>query len=92
MHVQLSCLQIRISLTIGQTNTCGDYHMMNKNIKFDYYPVPTLEELFDYLGEVDVFNTLDPQSRYHQFPLKLEDQVKSIFWGVDEDNKNSLYH
>jgi hypothetical protein len=60
MHVQLSCLQRRISLTIGQKNMCGDYHLVNKKIKFDYYPMPTLEELFDYLGEVDVFITLDP--------------------------------
>ncbi len=73
-------------------NIFGDYHPVNKEIKFDYHPMPTLEELFDFLGEVDMFTTLDPWSRYHQLPLRLEDQVKSIFWGVNEDNKNSLYH
>jgi len=49
--------------------------------------LPTLEELFDAIGKAKVFSSLDLKSRYHQLPLRLEDRMKTTFWGVDDDRK-----
>ena len=71
---------------------CGDYRPVNKKIKLDRYPMPTLEELFDAVGKARVFSTLDLRSGYHQLPLRVEDRMKTAFWRVDEDGKDSLFH
>lgn len=52
---------------------CGDYQPINKKTKFNHYPMPTPKELFNSLGEVNVFNTLDFQYGYHQLILEMED-------------------
>ena len=44
---------------------CGDYQPVNKKTKSDRYPMPTPEELFDSLGAIRVFSTLDLRSGYH---------------------------
>jgi hypothetical protein len=31
-------------------------------------------------------------SGYHQLPLRLEDRVKTAFWGVDDDGRDMLFH
>jgi hypothetical protein len=49
------------------------------------------EEIFDALGQVKVFNTLDLRSNYHQLPLKEGDKVKMAFWGIDHHWKDCLY-
>ena len=71
---------------------CGDYRPVNKKTKSDRYPMPTPEELFDAVGKARVFSTLDLRSGYHQLPLRVEDRVKTAFWGVDDDGKDSLFH
>lgn len=53
--------------------------------------MPTLEELFDFMCEVNVFNTLDLWFGYHQLSLRLKDRMKTAFWGVDEDGNDTLY-
>ncbi len=53
-------------------------------------PIP--EELFDAVGKARVFSTLDLRSGYHQLPLRLEDRVKTAFWGVDDDGRDMLFH
>ena len=70
---------------------CGDYQPINRKTKSDRYPMPTPEELFDFLGAARVFSTLDLRSGYHQLPLRQEDRVKMAFWGVDDDGKDSLF-
>ena len=71
---------------------CGDYRPVNKKTKSDRYPMPTPKELFDVVGKARVFSTLDLRSGYHQLPLRVEDRVKTVFWGVDDDGKDSLFH
>jgi hypothetical protein len=52
---------------------CGDYQPINKKTKSNHYPMPTSKELFNSLGEVNVFNTLDFKYGYHQLLLEMED-------------------
>ena len=54
--------------------------------------MPTPEELFDAIGKARVFSMLDLRSGYHQLPLRVEDRVKTTFWGVDDNRKDSLFH
>jgi hypothetical protein len=44
---------------------CGDYRLINRQIKFDKYAMPTPEEIFDVVGHARVFNTLDLRAWYH---------------------------
>ena len=66
---------------------CGDYRPVNRKTKLDCYPMPTPEELFDFLGATRVFSTLDMRSGYHQLALRQEDMIKTAFWGADEDGR-----
>ena len=71
---------------------CGDYQPVNCKTKSNWYPMPMPEELFDAMGHFRVFSTLDLRSGYHQLPLMVDDRVKTIVWGVDEDGRDQLYH
>jgi hypothetical protein len=65
---------------------------MNKHTHLDKYAMPLLKEIFDALGQVKVFSTLDLRCNYHQLPLKEGDKVKTTFWGIDPNGKDCLYH
>ena len=71
---------------------CGDSRLVNKKTKSDRYPTPIPKELFDVVGKAWIFSMLDLRSGYHQLPLRVEDRMKTAFWGVDEDGKDSLFH
>jgi hypothetical protein len=47
----------------------GDYHPINRQTKSDKYAMPTPEEIFDVVGHVRVFSTLDLRAGYHQLPI-----------------------
>ena len=51
----------------------------------------TLEEIFDIMGYVKIFSTLDLRARYHQLPIHEDDRPKTIFWGINSDWKDCLY-
>jgi hypothetical protein len=53
--------------------------------------MPTLEEIFDVVGHVKVFCTLDLRARYHQLPIQEEDRAKTAFWGINSHGKDYLY-
>jgi hypothetical protein len=44
---------------------CRDYHPINRQTKSDKYAMPTPKEIFDVVGHVRVFSTLDIRARYH---------------------------
>jgi hypothetical protein len=53
--------------------------------------MPTLEEIFDVVGHVKVFNTFDLRVGYHQLPIQKEDKAKTAFWGINFHSKDCLY-
>jgi putative transposase len=53
--------------------------------------MPTPEEIFDFVGHVRVFSTLDLWAGYHQLPIREEDKAKIAFWGVNSHGKDCLY-
>jgi hypothetical protein len=53
--------------------------------------MPTPKEIFHVVGHAKVFSTLNLWVRYHQLPIREEDNAKTAFWGVNFHSKDSLY-
>jgi hypothetical protein len=53
--------------------------------------MPKLEGIFDVVGHVRVFSTLDLQAKYHQLSIQEEDKAKTAFWGINSHDKDCLY-
>ncbi|CAI7841735.1 unnamed protein product [Closterium sp. NIES-53] len=62
---------------------CGDYRALNKLTMPDRYPMPTAEEIFDKLGEGEIFSTLYLQQGFNKIRIKKENVRKTAFHGVD---------
>jgi hypothetical protein len=70
---------------------CGDYCLINRQTKSDKYAMPTPEEIFDVVGNVRVFSTLDLRAGYDQLSIQEEDKAKTAFWGINSHGKDYLY-
>jgi hypothetical protein len=64
-----------------ERRVCGDYRPHNDKTVPDKYPMPIVDELFNWR---DRFSTLDLRMRYHQIRIKEGDQYKLAFWGHDD--------
>jgi hypothetical protein len=69
---------------------CKDHCPVIMETKLVQYPI--LMELFDAVGGAKVFGTLDLRSGYNQLQMRLEERVKSAFWGIYNDGSNKLFH
>ena len=58
---------------------CVDYRRLNQLSKFDTYPIPRIEEVFESVGSSTVITTLDLASGYWQIPMAEGSQEKSEF-------------
>ena len=54
--------------------------------------MPTSEEIFDVVGNVKVFSTLDLRFRCHQLLVRKGGNHKTTFWAIDEFEKDRLYY
>ena len=52
---------------------------MNQVAKFDAYPMPRVEEVFEGMGTASVVSTLDLAKGYWQIPLTPESREKTAF-------------
>jgi hypothetical protein len=53
----------------GEYRLVVDYRKVNARIKFDCYPLPTIEQAFEQFAGAQVFSVLDLKSAYFQIPL-----------------------
>ena len=61
---------------------CLDARPLNNVIPDDKHPLPKIRDIFEMVSGHRVFSKLDLAESYHQFPLRVEDRVKtSFFWG-----------
>uniref|UniRef100_A0A7I5E5B3 RNA-directed DNA polymerase n=1 Tax=Haemonchus contortus TaxID=6289 RepID=A0A7I5E5B3_HAECO len=63
----------------GSLRLCVDYRELNKRIKQDPYPLPTIEAILQSLAGKKFFSTLDLCSGYWQIPLSEKAKEKSAF-------------
>ena len=56
---------------------CVDYQRLNSVTRKDVYPLPRVDDIFDTLGEVKYFSTLDLASGYWQVELDEDARAKS---------------
>jgi len=63
----------------GSIRITVDYKPLNKIIKGDSYPLPSIKDLFNKLSEADVFTRMDIKSAYHQIPVEEESTKYTAF-------------
>ena len=63
----------------GTLRFCIDYRRLNAVTRKDVYPLPRVDDIFDALGEVKYFSTLDLASGYWQVELDDDARQKSAF-------------
>ncbi len=63
---------------------CGDYKPLNLVTPQDRYPMPILEELFDSIGDFNIFTIVDLRQRFSQIVLVAKDRKKTTFHGSNK--------
>jgi hypothetical protein len=58
---------------------CVDYTDLNKACKNDPFRLPRIDQVVDSIAGCSLLSFLDCYSRYHQIPLKKDDQIKTSF-------------
>jgi hypothetical protein len=56
-----------------------DYRKVNSKIKFDCYPLPTIDEAFEEFAGAKVFSVSDLNSAYFQIPLSVRSRRVTAF-------------
>ncbi len=60
---------------------CGDYKPLNLVTPQDRYPMPIPEELFDIIGDLNIFTIVDLRQSFNQIVLLGKDRKKTAFHG-----------
>ena len=61
---------------------CLDARPLNNVIPDDKHPLPKIRDIFEMVSGHRIFSKLDLAESYHQFPLNIDDRVKtSFYWG-----------
>jgi hypothetical protein len=63
---------------------CGDYRPLNLVTTHDKYPMPILEELFDSIGNSNIFTIMDLRQSFNQIMLAVKDLKKTTFHGSNK--------
>jgi hypothetical protein len=63
----------------GSQRMCVDYRSLNDVIMKNKYPLPRIEELFDWMRDARVFSKIDLRSGYHQMKIRPSDISKTDF-------------
>jgi putative transposase len=69
MHKSVSKYVCKVTLPMkkdGNRRFCGDYHPLNYQTRWDYFPMPMIEDVLNQLGHSKWFSTFDLQSRFWQ--------------------------
>ena len=56
-----------------------DFRKLNQVAKFDTYPMPRIEEMFEKIGSANVISMLDLAKGYWHIPMTPDSQEKTVF-------------
>jgi hypothetical protein len=60
---------------------CEDYRPLNLVTPQDMYPMPIPKELFDSIGDSNIFTIVDLRQGFNQIVLVAKDRMKTAFHG-----------
>jgi hypothetical protein len=63
---------------------CRDYKLLNLVTSQDRYPMPIPEELFDSIGDSNIFTIVDMRQCFNQIVLVTKDRKKTTFHGSNK--------
>lgn len=63
----------------GVVRFCVDYRKLNQEARFDAYPIPRMEEIFESISSGTIISTLDLAKGYWQIPMAPESREKTAF-------------
>jgi hypothetical protein len=63
---------------------CGDYRPLNLVTPQDRYPMPIPDELFDSIGDSNIFTIVDLRQGLNQIMLAMKDRKKTTFHGSNK--------
>lgn len=63
----------------GFKRFCVDFRQLNKLTKFNYYPLPLIDDILALLGGSKYFTTLDLKSGYLQVLVQEKDKEKTAY-------------
>ncbi len=63
---------------------CEDYRPLNLVTPQDRYPMPIPEELFDSIGDSNIFTIMDLKQGFNQIMFVIKDRKKTIFHGSNK--------
>ncbi len=63
---------------------CGDYKPLNLVTPQVRYPIPILEELFDSIGDLNIFIIVDLRQGFNYIMLITKDHKKTTFHGSNK--------
>ncbi len=63
---------------------CEDYRPLNLITPQDRYPMPILEELFDSIGDSNIFTIVDLRQGFNQIVFAAKDHKKTTFHGSNK--------
>ncbi|CAM5073410.1 unnamed protein product [Eretmochelys imbricata] len=78
-HHQWSSPIVLVPKPDGTTRFCNDFRRLNEISKFDAYPIPSIDELVDRLGNARFLTTLDLTKGYWQIHLAKDAKEKTAF-------------
>lgn len=70
---------VRVEKRDGGIRFCVDYLKVNQVARFDAYPMPLIDEMFESIGSSTLITTLDLAKGYWQIPMAPESKEKTAF-------------
>ena len=64
---------------LNKHRICIDPRPLNSMLPDDTFPIPTIEEVIEILGNSSIFSKLDLVNSYHQFKINESDRSKTTF-------------